>query len=61
MRVRIISCSTSAKPPKTAIIKRPALVPVSRPRLRERPELRLRVHEVLDMKRQCVTSEDHAI
>jgi hypothetical protein len=46
--VRIRSGSTSAKPPNTASIKRPVLVPVSADGSAKGSELRLGVHDLLD-------------
>lgn len=51
VRVRIKSRSTSASPPTTAIIKRPVLAAVSA-HGSAGPELRLRIHDLLDDGKQ---------
>ena len=48
VRVRIRSRSTSARPPRTAIINRPVLVPVSAHGSASDRNLRLGVHDLLN-------------
>jgi hypothetical protein len=61
VRVRIRSRSSSARPPSTATVKRPVLVPVSAHGFGQGSELRLGVHDALDDVEQIEGAAGEAV